>query len=92
MTMYRTDKPLLANPTRWSRNVKPASVAGKFVCWNDNGTTVSVQPDGSVQERPPNTEGAFELCEIIGSHLVYDIGMWDGKPTVPVIYGLVVKP
>ena len=91
-TLYRTDKPLLANPTKWSKNIKPSSVAGKYICWNDDNTTVSIQPDGRVETRPPNTDGAFEQCEIVGNTLVYDIGTWDNKPTVPVIYGLVVKP
>ena len=83
--LYRTDKPLLANPTAWTTRVKPSAVAGKYVAWNENETVISIQPNGDVQERPKGTDGPYEQSELIGDKFVYDVG-------TPVIYGAVVKP
>ena len=40
--------------------------AGKSLLVNGDGSIVSVQPDGSIQSRPPGTDGAWEQCVISG--------------------------
>lgn len=39
---------------------------------NSTGAVLSVQPDGSWQERPAGTAGPFELCALNGNALVFN--------------------
>ncbi len=34
---------------------------------NPDGTIVSIQPDGSVQSRPPGADGGYERCTVSGN-------------------------
>lgn len=55
------------NGGTWSKvTVVASSEPGKSLLHNQDGTTVSVQPDGSVQSRPGGADGPYEQCEVAG--------------------------
>lgn len=60
---------LFADPTKHLLAVKSVqSVSnGGTVLENQDGTIVSIQPDGSVQDRPAGADGGYERCKVAGS-------------------------
>jgi hypothetical protein len=77
---YRTTAP---GVWTWRRCTKlTSSAAGKIRLQNDDGTIVSIQPDGSEQTRPDGTDGGYEQCEPLDDVVVY---AYDGL-VAPVVY------
>ncbi len=60
---------LFTDPTKKLLAVKAVSPVsnGGTVLENVDGTIVSIQPDGSVQTRPPGADGGYERCQINGN-------------------------
>ena len=84
----RTDRPLLSNPTKWTRNFKKSSLAGKWILFNDDKSVVSIQPNGNVDTRPEGTDGPFEQFDLIGDKFVSA----NEGCVAPAVYGVVVVP
>jgi len=72
MDAWITNKSILQSPTAM-RPVKliPSSVAGRFTVAQPNGRVISIQPDGSEEDRPAGTDGPFEQAKVDGSRLLY---------------------
>jgi len=86
MNAYLSDKPILS-ATKWRRvTISPSSNTGHVNAWLENGTQLSVRPDGSEETGPHGSDGAWEQAKQIGNRLVYD---YAGIAT-PVVYDLMV--
>jgi hypothetical protein len=44
---------------------------GRVTVTRRNGQVLSVQPDGTFEDRPPGSVGPFEVAIVDGNHLVY---------------------
>ncbi len=69
---FISDKDILHNPTSWRRvTIKDSSESGKVYTKKSNGKVVSIQPDGSEQERDGDG-GGYERGRLFGdTRLVY---------------------
>lgn len=45
---------------------------GQVTISNPGETVVSVQPDGSIENRPKGANGAYELCTLNGLTVTYE--------------------
>lgn len=53
------------------KEIKPSSKSGCSNLILMDGSVLSVQPDGSLQNRPSGTDGSFEQCQITGNLAAY---------------------
>lgn len=59
-------------------SVKSSSAPGKSVLVLANGNVLSLQEDGTFAERPPNSDGPFEQCNVSGQTATY-LYLWNGN-------------
>jgi hypothetical protein len=62
--------------------VNKSSHVGKFTLSFPDGTVVSCQQDGSIQDRPSGADAAFEQCDIDGQVATYWY-IWNGVTSGP---------
>jgi hypothetical protein len=70
---FISDRDILHNPTLWRRvTIKDSSESGKvYAVKASNGKTISIQPDGSEQDRDGDG-GGYERGRLLGdTRLVY---------------------
>lgn len=60
---------VFTDPTKKVLAVKAVKAlpGGTSVLENPDGRIVSIQPDGSVQDRDPGADGGYERCKISGN-------------------------
>jgi hypothetical protein len=64
------NRPLFISPSGWLPGTI-LKVAGGVVVTHDDGTVLSVQPNGAFQSRPAGTAGPYEVAEQSGDKLIY---------------------
>ena len=75
-------------------NFQPSRVPGKTLCVNPDGSTLTIEPNGT--ERPggtkagdPNWDSPYTRGDVCGDLLVYQSAT-DDDPGVPVAYKMVI--
>lgn len=63
MNIQYQNAPILMNPTAWIAGAI-VQIVGDTVVQHDDGTILSVQPDGTLQTRPAGTHGPWEICTL----------------------------
>lgn len=79
--MLFSDRPLFRNPLGWKEG-SILKVDGGVVVSLPDGAVLSVQPDGSYEERPAGTAGPYEVAQVSGDKLVYNPGAFYVVATV----------